>query len=105
MSINSLSHETIEEICGALERGPTVTWKRLMGSRLFSTIYTEEVSAMIQCSIDLLHDMIIREIKLQDLVNGLAEIGNNKALSIIMKGSHFFLYVPFLPGFVCITDC
>lgn len=104
MSINELSHETIEELCGALEKGPSVNWKRLMRSRLFSAIYTEEVAAMIKCSKDLIDDMISREIKLQDLVNGLKEIGNRKAVSIIEKGSHFILYVPFVPGFECITD-
>ena len=96
MSINDLSLETVEKLCGALEKGPSVNWKRLMSSRSFSSTYTEEVAAMIKCSKDLLDDMIIREIKLQDLVNGLAEIGNKRAITIIVKGSHFFLYVPYI---------
>ena len=70
-------------------------------------IYTdEEVAAKIKCSKDLLADMDAREIKLQHLVNGLIEIGNMKAVSIIKQGNHFLLYVPFLPRFVYIIyDC
>lgn len=86
MSVDEVSHETVEELCGALERGPSVTWKALMESTVFRSIYTEKVAAMIKCSKDLLTDMAVREIKLQRLVDGLKEIGNKKAVSIIMRG-------------------
>ena len=98
MSINELSHETIEELCGALEKVPTLNWKVLMKSRLFCSIYTkEEDVALIGSSIGLINDMIYREIKLSRLLDGLNEIGNKKAVSIIMKGSYSFhpIYVSF----------
>ena len=106
-NINQLSHEPVEELCVALERGPSVTWKALMESTVFRSLshYTDKkVAATIKCSKDLLADMDARQIQLYHLVNGLIEIGNKKAISIIKRGSHFVLYVPFLPGFVCITD-
>ena len=59
-------------------------------------IYTEEDVALINSSKVLLDDLIHREVRLQDLVKGLKEIGNRKAVSIIEKGSHFILYVPFI---------
>ena len=97
MSINELSHETIEELCGALERVPTLNWKMLMKSRPFSSIYKEEDVALIGSSKVLIDDMIHREIKLPHLLDGLKEIGNNKAVSIIMKGSYSFhlIYISF----------
>lgn len=87
MSINELSHETIEELCSALERVPTLNWKMLMKSRFFSSIYKEEDEALIGNSAVLIDDMIHREIKLQHLLDGLIEIDNRKAVSIIMKGT------------------
>ncbi|XP_020630108.1 uncharacterized protein LOC110067145 isoform X2 [Orbicella faveolata] len=89
MSVDELSYETVEELCGALERGPSVTWKALMESTVFRSIYTEKVAPTIQCSKDLLTDMAVREIKLPRLVDGLREIGNKKAVSIIMRGIQF----------------
>lgn len=87
MLIHSLSHETIEELCSALEKVPTLNWKVLMKSKLFCRIYTEHDVASIADSTALIKDMIYREITLQHLLNGLKEIGNRKAVSIIMKGN------------------
>lgn len=87
MSINSLSHETIQELCSALERVPTLNWKVLIKSKSFCWIYTEDDVALIEDSTALINDMIYREIKLQRLLNGLKEIGNRRAVSIIEKGS------------------
>lgn len=95
MFINELSHETIEELCGALEKVPTLDWKVLMRSGWFRSVYSEDdIATIAEISSKgvrpakvLLDDMTHREIALQDLVNGLKDIGNNKAVSIIMKGS------------------
>lgn len=97
MSINELSHETIEELCGALEKVRTLNWKVLMSSKSFSRIYKEEDVPLIGNSTVLIEDMIHREITLQHLLDGLKEIENNKAVSIIMKGSYSFhlIYVSF----------
>ncbi|XP_020630314.1 uncharacterized protein LOC110067331 isoform X2 [Orbicella faveolata] len=87
MLINELAHETIEELCSALEKVPTLNWKVLMKSRSFCSLYTREDDvALIGNSMNLINDMIHREIKLQHLLNGLMEIGNRKAVSIILKG-------------------
>lgn len=85
MSINSLSHETIQELCSALEKVPTLNWKVLMKSKSFCWIYTKDGVALPKDSNVLIDDMIYREIKLQHLLNGLKEIGNRKAVSIIEK--------------------
>ena len=95
MFINELSHETIEELCAALEKVPTLDWKVLMTSGWFRSVYSEDDIAKIaeisskgvRPAKVLLDDMTHREIALQDLVNGLRDIGNNKAVSIIMKGN------------------
>ena len=92
MSIYQLSQETVDELCSALEKGRTIDWKRLM-NKGFSTIYSEDDVALIESSTGfhpakaLLYDLAHREVALQDLVNGLKVIGNNKAVSIIMKGT------------------
>ena len=107
MSINELSHETIEELCGALEKVPTLNWRVLMKSRYFSSIYKEEHVALIGNSTVLIEDMIHREIKLQHLLEGLIEIDNRKAVSIIIKGSYSFYLYTFhfsVPKFECISD-
>lgn len=87
MSINSLSQETIEKLCSTLEKVPTLNFKVLMKSRSFRSIYKENVAVLISDSNVLLKDMALRDVKVQDLLNGLEEIGNKKAVSIIMKGS------------------
>lgn len=87
MSINSLSQETIEELCSTLEKVPTLNFEVLMKSRSFRLIYKEDVAALIPDSNVLLKDMALRDVKVQHLLNGLEEIGHKKAVSIIMKGS------------------
>lgn len=107
MSINYLSHETIQELCSALEKVPTLNWKVLMKSKSFCWIYTKYGVALPEGSTALIDDMIYREIKLQHLLNGLKEIGNRKAVSIIEKGSycsHFILYVLLVHKFECFRD-
>ena len=108
MSINELSHDTIEELCGALEKVPTLNWKVLVKSRTFCSIYKkEEDVALIGSSKVFIDDMILREIKLQHLLDGLNEIGNKKAVSIIKKGSYYFISNTFnfsVPKFECVSD-
>lgn len=94
MKITELSKETLEELCYALEKCPTLDWKVLM--RWFHSLYSEEHIATIQCSKihpaeALLDDLDHREIPLQVLVDGLNSIGNKKAVSIIKKGSHVMI--------------
>ena len=90
MSINELSHETIEELCDTLEK-PTLDWKMLM-RKAFPSHYSEDYIDMIEREGGrrpakvLLDDLTLREITLQELVNGLRKIGNKRAVSIIEKG-------------------
>lgn len=90
MSISQLSQETVEELCFALEKGPTLDWKVLM--RWFHSLYSEDHIAIIERDSRpakaLLDDLDHREVPLIDLVNGLERIGNRKAVSIIKKGNH-----------------
>lgn len=83
--VNSLSQETIEELCSTLEKVPTLNFEVLMKSRSFRLIYKEDVAALIPDSNVLLKDMALRDVKVQHLLNGLEEIGHKKAVSIIMK--------------------
>ncbi|KAJ7372353.1 hypothetical protein OS493_019798 [Desmophyllum pertusum] len=93
MAIKELSHETVEELCAALENAPTVDWKVLMKSAGWFR-YSEGDVTVIETSSKsghpakvFLEDLKHREITLQDLVTGLRGIGNNKAITIIMKGA------------------
>lgn len=90
--ITELSYETLDELCSALEKCPTLDWKVLM--TWFHSLYSEEHVAMIQCSkIHTAKDLLVyldhrTETPLQVLVDGLQAIGNKKAVSIVEKGSH-----------------
>lgn len=109
MLISELSQETVEELCSALEKGLTLGWKVLM-KKWFRTLYSEDDVAIIESNKDpakvLLDDLTLREITLQELVNGLEKIGNKKAVSIIMKGNgcFFFFFFIFVFRVVCYTD-
>ena len=90
MSINELSHETKEELCDTLEK-PTLDWKMLM-RKAFPSHYSEHDIGVIgreggrRPAKVLLEDLTLREITLEELVNGLRKIGNKRAVSIIQKG-------------------
>lgn len=99
MSIGELSQESLEDLYSALERVSTLDWKVLL-TRWFKSLYSEDDVAMIESSVcpakALLDDLTYRGITLQDLVEGLEAIGNNRAVSIIIKGdSDFFFIIPF----------
>lgn len=88
--VKDLSHETIENLTHSLEK-PTLNWEELMGSKTFGSIYSENDINKIRMSGShratvLIQDLVSREISLQVLLNGLKEIGNNKAVSIIERG-------------------
>ena len=90
MFINELSHETKEELCDTLEK-PTLDWKMLI-RKTFPPHYSEDYIDMIgrvgggRPAKVFLEDLTLREITLQELVNGLRKIGNKRAVSIIEKG-------------------
>lgn len=90
MSIGELSQESLEDLYSALERVSTLDWKVLL-TRWFKSLYSEDDVAMIESSVcpakALLDDLTYRGITLQDLVEGLEAIGNNRAVSIIIKGA------------------
>lgn len=99
MWISDLSQETIEELCSALGRGPTLDWKALMRKwfstyprAYYSELDVEMIEREFQPAKALLDDLTRREIPLEELLNGLRAIGNNKAVSIIRKGSGYILF-------------
>lgn len=100
MSITELSEQTIEDLCTALEKVPTLDWKVLM-TRWFRSLYSEDDVAIIERSKGvrpakaLLHDLDYRGITLRDLVEGLEGIRNIKAASIVKKGGSRFFFFPF----------
>ena len=100
MSIKDLPHETIEELCSALEKAPTMNWMMLM-RKPFRDLYSPDPDEfkyeinLIGMKGDspakaLLDDLNGREMTIQDLVNGLSEIGNKKAISIIERGTYVY---------------
>ena len=108
MWISELTQETVEELCYALEKGLTLDWKALM--RKFSTYYSEDDVAMIESrekchpAKALLDDLTVREMPLEVLVDGLKAIGNNKAVSIIIKGRDYILFCLFV-FHLCLRLC
>lgn len=89
MSISELSQGSLEKLYSTLERVPTLNWKVLM-TKWFGSLYSEDDVAMIESSTRpakaLLDDLTFREKTLQDLLEGLEAIGNNRAASIVKKG-------------------
>ena len=96
MWIKDLPHETIEKLCCALERAPTMDWQMLMRRKPLCNFFPpdpddfEDLINLIASSASpakaFLDDLTCREITIQDLVNGLRHIGNKKAISIIERG-------------------
>ena len=95
MWIKDLPHQTIEELCSALERARTMDWQMLMRKPLRNFFPPdpddfEDLINLIASSASpakaFLDDLTCREITIQDLVNGLREIDNKKAISIIERG-------------------
>lgn len=88
--VKDLSHETIENLTHSLEK-PTLNWEELMRSKTFGSIYSANdiykigMSGSHRATV-LIQDLVSREISLQVLLNGLKEIGNRKAISIIERG-------------------
>lgn len=88
--VKDLSHETIENLTHSLEK-PTLNWEELMRSKTFGSIYSANdiykigMSGSHRATV-LIQDLVSREISLQVLLNGLKEIGNRKAISIIETG-------------------
>ena len=101
MSIIDLSLETVEQLCSALEKGPTLDWKVLMRRR-FCSVYSENDIAEIERTKGLhpakalLDYLDTRQITLQELLEGLIAIGNKKAASILMQGRGCFFLSFFL---------
>lgn len=88
--VKDLSHETIENLTHSLEK-PTLNWEELMRSKTFGSIYSANDINKIRMSGShratvLIQDLVSREISLHVLLNGLKEIGNRKAISIIERG-------------------
>ena len=89
--VKYLSIETIDDLSHALEISTLTNWKELMGSNTFASTYSAHDIKKIQMTGSrpakaLIKDLISREIPLQDLLSGLKEIGNRKAISIIERG-------------------
>ena len=91
--ISELPSETIEALSSVLEKGPTIDWKKLM-TKGFASLYSpqdvDDFRKENSPAKALLDDLIGREVKLQDLVGALRVIGNERAISIIHKGSYYF---------------
>ena len=88
--VKDLSHETIERLSHSLEKH-TLNWEELMRSNTFASIYSANDINKIAMSGShratvLIEDLVSREIPLQVLFNGLKEIKNRKAISIIERG-------------------
>lgn len=89
--VKHLSIETISKLSDALEISTLTNWKELMRSKTFASTYSADDINKIQMTGSrpakaLINDLISREIPLQDLLSGLKEIGNKKAISIIERG-------------------
>ena len=88
--VKHLSIGTIDDLSHALEISTLTNWKELMGSNAFASTYSAyEINKIGMTggrpAKALIEDLISREIPLQVLLSGLEEIGNRKAISIIME--------------------
>lgn len=86
--ISDLSFITLDDLCNSLEK-PTRNWEELMQSNIFR--YPDRVINKIRekdhPAKALMDEFSCQMTTLQDLLSGLKEIGNKKAISIIEKGS------------------
>ena len=86
--VKHLSIETIDDLSHALEISTLTNWEALMRSKTFAYSAYEINKIRMTGSRPakaLIEDLISREISLQVLLSGLEEIGNRKAISIIME--------------------
>ena len=92
LKVKHLSKETIEDLSHALEK-PTLNWEELMGSNTIASIYSASPPInKIRMTGNhpakaLIDELDSKEIALKDLLRGLTEIGNVKAISIIKRGT------------------
>ena len=94
MEVGGLSYETLDSLSHSLDKPTLNSWEDLMrsetfGSRIYSTQDTEKLrlkSSHVSPAEALIQDLVCRKTPLEDLIRGLREIGNKKAISIIEKG-------------------
>ena len=94
MEVGDLSYETLDSLSHSLDKPTLNSWEDLMrsqtfGFRIYSTQDTEKLrlkSSRVSPAEALIHDLVCRKTPLEDLISGLREIGNKKAISIIEKG-------------------
>ena len=90
MEIKDLSYQALDDLTNSLEK-PTLNWEELMQSKTFGTIYSAKDINKIRMTGGhpakaLIEDLICRKTTVQDLLSGLKQIGNGKAIWIIEGG-------------------
>ena len=106
MRITKLPRETFDELCFVLEKDTTINWEKVMTegfSSRYSQKHVEEIRQKRSPAHSLLNDLADREVPLEDLLLALQVIGNEKAISIINKGSQLScLYALCLIRCICL---
>ena len=88
--IDKLRIHTVDELCLCLDKVPTLGWKKLMHKGL-NRIYENDDIRFIDSSKQLLDDLKGRGKSVEDLMDALSRIGNEKAVTIILQGNLHFV--------------
>ena len=90
MEVGDLSAKTLNYLSRSLDKPTLNSWEDLMKSQTFCSIYSTDDAEKIRLKSNHVHpaealilDLANRKIPLEDLKNGLREIGNEEAISII----------------------